>query len=168
MKIGKWLTIVAIIIVIFIFGIILISTQHDFFPKNIIQQESGKYLSFPDGNLSKIYLINSSARYGTYDIDMINPTITIKKGEHCVIVTGTIRSDYDQEYWIEPSVQLYNKTADKVGQVTMRDSPWKSFEVVRTLGNTTSNFKLYVKYDKNDIDRYEIYLATTLMVRPPP
>lgn len=72
--------------------------------QNINSTVGGRYLNFQNGETSKVYLINSSARYGIYEEDMdIGGSgqwaeYSIKKGDPCIIIDATIRNDYDREY----------------------------------------------------------------------
>jgi len=127
----------------------------------------GKYLSFPNGSLSKMFLINSTARYGTYEEDILHPLITIKKGDPCVIINATVRSDYGKDYFMIVLAQLYNASGEKVGQVT-GNVPWEQFVEKYIRSNDTRTFDIYVKYDKKDVASYNISLDYKLLDEPLP
>ncbi len=161
---------VTIIVLLAVIGYVLLYySQKNNLSDNSIQTEGEKYLSFPNGSLSKIYLVNSRAEYGNYDHDIRSPPLTIKQGEPCVVVTGTIRSDYDRDYWMGLKVQLYNVSGYKVGTVTDLTVPFKDVIIVNTKSNVTRSFEIYVKYDNKDVSRYDIYLGNNQpMTKPHP
>lgn len=99
---------------------------------------------------------------------MIYPLISVKKGDPCVIINATIRSNYEKDYFMIAFVQLYNTSGEKVGQVTKIGSPWKSFEQVYIKSNVSTTFEVYVKYDKKDVESYEISLDAKLLDKPLP
>jgi hypothetical protein len=171
MKVDK-VIIMGAIIIILVFIIILMSlySNQKNSQQNSIHPVFGKYLSFQNGSTSKIYLVNSSARYDTFEKNMIDHITnnSVKKGDPCVIVTATIRSEYDKTNWLVTKVQLYNNSGNEVGIVTMLDAPWKPFETVRVESNITRSFDIYIKYDKKDIERYDIFLDYKLLDGPLP
>jgi hypothetical protein len=141
--------------------------------QSTIQSESGKYLSFLNGSSSKIFLIDSRARYDVYDINMsmfgLSPMATpIKKGDACVIINASIRNDYDRDYWIVVVARLYNTNGDEVGNVTQFNAAWKQFEQFHAKSNETTTFDIYVRYDKKDVEKYDIFLDFKLLDMPMP
>jgi hypothetical protein len=160
------------IAIITIFGIILlVNSSLNNSQKNPIQPVSGEYLSFLNGSSSKIFLIDSHARYDVYDINMsmIDPMATlIKKGDACVIINASIRNDYDKDYWLVVIAQLYNTTGDEVGRVTQIYAAWKPFEQIHAKLNETNTFDIYVKYDKKDVESYDLFLDFMLLDAPMP
>jgi hypothetical protein len=114
---------------------------------------------FPmDNGTSKIYLINSTANYGTYSQDMsLMPGgyPEAHAGDPCVMINGTLRNDYDRPYWIDLSAKLYDANGKPVGKV-LTDVPTHYAGQVYAENNSTVNFSFTVDYDKKDVSRYEV------------
>lgn len=98
---------------------------------------------------SKIRLIDVNLKYGKL---MTNQTSacssTSKAGDHVVIVYGTIKNEYDKDYYIAISADLYNSNGKKVGQII--DPPICKFTVAHLKAKEMGNFELHVRYDKED------------------
>jgi hypothetical protein len=134
---------------------ILFGTGHE--NENIPPYPGGKYFTMDNGT-SKIYLINSTANYGTYSQDMSlepggNPEA--RAGDRCVIINGALRNDYNRSYWIDLSAQLYDANGKPVGKV-LTDVPTHYAGQVYAESNSTVNFSFTVQYDKKDVSRYEL------------
>ncbi len=162
------------VLVIVAFAILVILLLN-YSQQSTIQSESGKYLSFLNGSSSKIFLIDSHARYDVYDINMTDPRAFtdprythIKKGDACVIINASIRNDYDRDYWLVVVARLYNTNGDEVGNVTQFNAAWKQFEQVHARSNETTTFDIYVRYDKKDVERYDLFLDFKLLDMPMP
>jgi hypothetical protein len=113
---------------------------------------------FPmDNGTSKIYLINSTASYGTYSQNegLIPGSIEVHAGDPCVIIKGTLRNDYNISSYIDLSAQLYDANGEPVGRV-LTDVPTHSAGQVYAESNSTVNFSFTVQYNKKDVSRYEI------------
>jgi hypothetical protein len=52
--------------------------------------------------------------------------------------------------------------------LTKIGAPWKSFEQVYAKSDATSTFEVYVKYDKKDVESYDISLDSKLLDEPLP
>lgn len=133
------------------------------------------------GNETKIFLLSADARYGSYNQSF--QTLfggEVHKGDACFIINVTIRNDYTKEqhgpggysdrpddpfpsgYFISLTAQLYNKEGQAVGRV-MTPPPLLGslqggfIETSLKTGETTT-FDIYVAYEKQDIDHYELYI----------
>jgi hypothetical protein len=157
---GKTVIITAIISLILIAGIVFVF----YIQNNTIRSVGDKYLTFSNGTTSKIYLINSNATYGTFEEDIYNglaENYTVKKGDPCVILDGTIRSDYDDFQVVLLTAQLFDKNEQQVGAVAMSFLPYEqNFPALvnKSINNGTARFKLFIKYDIKDVKNYEIYV----------
>lgn len=117
---------------------------------------------------SEILLIDSHLEYGKL---MANQTagppicpITAKEGDPCVIIRGTIKNEYDRDYFICISADVFNSKGEKVGQIV--DPPICAFSCAYLEANETGDFSLHVKYDREDIASYDLY-AFICDVPPP-
>mgnify|MGYP000132523797 CR=1 FL=1 len=132
--------------------------------------KGGEYLYFRGGEKTKVFLIDSNMRYGTYDEDIFLPPwpeYSAKKGDPCVIINGTIRNEYDKDYFICLTADIYNVKGEKVGTViTNATKPF--FTVVYSKSNGISPFEIHIKYDKKDIIGYDIFVAFEPSEIPPP
>ncbi len=159
--------VIGIAIIAFLGIFFLVSSQQNS-NDELAYSVGGKYLSFPNGSLSKMYLINSTARYGTYEENMAeHHEITVKKGDPCVIINATVRNDYDKDYFMIVLAQLYNASGEEVGRVTGL-APWEEFVQGYVRSNETHTFDIYVKYDKKDVASYNISLDYKLLDEPLP
>jgi hypothetical protein len=125
----------------------------------------GNYFTMDNGT-SMIYLINSTASYGTYSQDegLIPGSVEVHAGDPCVIISGTLRNDYNRSYWLGLSAQLYDANGNPVGKV-ITDVPTHYAGQVYAESNSTVNFSFTVQYDKKDVSRYELsaWLAPTFL-----
>lgn len=136
--------------------------QQDMVPISNVTRPQEGYLTIQKGASSQVYLINSSISYGTYPKDFspyywnYGDQYKVKKGDPCVLITGTIRNDGDNS-WIAIAADLYNQNGEKVGNVAMESAkPWFSTEHLES--NSTGTFEIAMNYNKQDVSRYEIYL----------
>lgn len=136
--------------------------------------KGGEYLYFRGGEKTKVFLIDSNMRYGTYDRDIIWPPwpeYSAKKGDPCVIINGTIRNEYDEDYYIGITVDIYDTKGEKVGTVILpyeASLPLQPFTTVRAKSNGISPFEIHIKYDKRDIVGYDVFVAFEPSEIPPP
>ena len=71
------------------------------------QPKNGEYLHYPadyqGGVETKVFLVDSQLHYSVYNESFTRSGATgsysINKGDPCVIINGTIRNDYDQDYY---------------------------------------------------------------------
>ena len=130
--------------------------------------KGGEYLYFRGGEKTKVFLIESNMRYGTYDGNIFWPEYSVKKGDPCVIINGRIRNDYDKGYFISLTADICNIQGEKVGTVVCPSGPKPFVEVVYAKSNSTAPFEIHIKYDKRDIIGYDIFVAFEPSEIPPP
>ena len=128
----------------------------------------GEHLNYREGEETKVFLIDSYARYGAYYKDIYLPSSSAKRGDPCVIINGTIRNDYDKDYFIPLSADLFNSRGEEVGTVISYNAPLPGFTVVYAKSGCTTLFEIYVKYDgENDIVHYDIFVEYPPTESPP-
>lgn len=140
-------------------------------PWGIIGPVNGSYLNTPDGDATRIYLIDSDMRYGTFGRDYLWPPqgYLAKKGAPCVIVNGTIRNDYDTDYYVGLVAYAYNESGGRVGNIvnTGMGDPWFRFMTYHVPGKNTEPFEIYINYNDTDVGKYEVYAIFTSASPPP-
>jgi len=137
-------------------------------PISIDNSGFGEHLHYREGEETKVFLIDSYARYGAYYRDIYLPSSSAKRGDPCVIINGTIRNDYDKDYFIPLSADLFNSRGEEVGTVISYNAPLPGFTVVYAKSGCTTLFEIYVKYDgENDIVHYDIFVEYPPTESPP-
>ncbi len=112
---------------------------------------------------SRIFLVDSELRYGVYDRDMhFALGKRVFAGDDAVIISGTIRNDYEEDYYyVAISATLYNSEGDEVGAVFSPSSPLAGMAVASVPRGSVSPFEIWVKYDRQDVADYELFLPYT-------
>ncbi|AKG91944.1 hypothetical protein GAH_00721 [Geoglobus ahangari] len=129
-----------------------------------LPSKGGYYLKISDTEQSKIYLVNVSAKFGKYDRNLWQ---YVEKGDTCVIISGVIRNDYDEDYYIPLSAVLYNSEGEKTGMVVQPERPDR-FTVVHVKSGEIAIFKLYVLCNECDAVDYEVFIPFKPSKIPPP
>ena len=166
-------TLIVVIIVLIGVGGIAGSLYYSYntlsIPSSAMPPTSPYYLSYyPNhttyhGNVTKVLLLDSKLKYGVYDRDwyfsLCGP---VKKGEPCVIITVTIRNDYTEEwpngYFISLTAYLYNKEGKRVGTVMTPNNMHCGYAETSLNNGETGSLDIYVYYNRQDIDHYELYV----------
>lgn len=80
-------------------------------------------------------------------------------GDDAVIISGTIRNDYEEDYYIVIAAALYNPEGDEVGMILTPNSPkpcWFAYN--RVSRASIWQFEIWIKYDRQDVTDYELFL----------
>lgn len=135
-----------------------------------LQVQSQEYLCLAEGGETRVFLIDSNIKYDYYREDVWWGPDGAKKGDPCVIVYGTIRNDYPEDYFISLTANIYNLTGEKVGKIVHPGGPYMlaHFVVVYAESGGTAAFEIPIKYGEKDIIRYEVFLAFEPTEIPPP
>ena len=133
--------------------------------------QEGEHFSFR-GNETKLVLVDSNFSYGVLppDINRGGCPVTypplshrdFKPGDACIIINGTVRNEYDEDYYICLSGQIYDTKEEHVGY--MVKCP---FITIFVESGEISFFELYIKHDKQDIVRYDISVNCISEMPPP-
>jgi hypothetical protein len=117
---------------------------------------------------SKILLVSSTLSYGKLKANQTTGppvcSVTAEEGDSVVMIRGKIKNEYDRDYYVAISADIYNAKGEKVGQIV--DPPVCIASIVFVRSNQTANFAIHVKYDKRDIKHYELFAFVCSM--PPP
>jgi hypothetical protein len=163
------LTVVLLILIFFI------ATQ---LPSTISvkQPKNGEYLhyttDYQGGVETKVFLVDSQLHYGVYNESFTRSGATgfysINKGDPCVIINGTIRNDYDEDYYFCITADVYNSKGEKIEPILTINSPQPSFTVAKVNSDAVDVFEIQIKYDGKDIVSYDLFIAFEPTETPPP
>jgi hypothetical protein len=139
------------------------------------QPKGGVYLHFPsdyqDGAQTKTYLIDSQLYYGVYNESFSRFGATgdysINKGDPCIIINGTLRNDYDKDYYFGITANVYNAAGDKIEPVLTISSPHPGFALTKIDKDSTGIFELQIKYEGKDVVNYDLFIAFEPSEVPP-
>ena len=176
MKRKRTLISIAVPLIFFflVLSIFLVWTQQQ--ASSSVQSKGDVYLRFPSdyqgGAETKAYLIDSKLYYGTYNQSFTRTGAmgyySVSKGDPCVIINGTMRNEYDQDYYFAISAHVYNSTGSEIGPILTVYSPQPRFTVTQVNKGATGFFELQIKYDGKDIANYELFIAFEPSETPPP
>jgi len=140
------------------------------------QQENEAYLhyrtSYEGGAETKAFLVDSQLYYGVYEENITRPGLseswcTANAGDPCVVISGTIRNDYDKDYWFAITGDVYNSKGESIGPILTEHSPHPGFTVTYADSGAVESFEMRIKYDAKDIVRYDLFLAWQPTEIPP-
>ncbi len=140
------------------------------------QSKGNVYLHFPsdyqDGAQTMAYLVDSQLYYGVYNESFSRSGATgdysINKGDPCIIINGTIRNDYDKDYYFAITANVYNAAVDKIEPVLTVNSPHPGFALTKIDKDSTVIFELQIKYEGRDVVNYDLFIAFEPSEVPPP
>ncbi len=134
-----------------------------------VRGPQGQYLSLPDGSKSSIFLVESKLEYGSYDQDVHHlKKDSPKKGDPAVIIQGSVRSDYQEDFYIGLSADIYDSEGQKLGIVVSPFAPIEGFAVLFIRSGNITPFRLHVPYEGTDVASYHIFLGVSPSDFPPP
>ena len=112
-----------------------------------------QYLSLPYGSKSRIFLVESELEYGNYDQDVHAYTYekAPKKGDPAVIIQGSVRSDYQEDFYIGLSADIYDSEGQRLGRVVSPFAPIEGFAVLFIHSGDITPFRLHVPYEGTDV-----------------
>ena len=134
--------------------------------------KNGEYLHYtPDyqgGAETRVVLVDSQLYYGVYNESFTRSgSDSINKGDPCVIINGTIRSDYDADYYFCITADVYNSKGEKIGPILTINSPVPGFTVAKVNKGAVGFFEIQIKYDRKDIVSYDLFVAFEPTETPP-
>jgi hypothetical protein len=122
----------------------------------------GEYLPYRE-NKSEILLIYSSVGYCTIDFD--SPPYGAHVGDPGIVVGGTIKNEYDRDYWISVGAVAFNSEGEEIGH-SIDLGPFVGIIALHLESGQTGGFGLHLKYNEN-IERIEIYVGSVSEMPPP-
>ncbi|MFO7967340.1 MAG: hypothetical protein R6U44_07055 [Archaeoglobaceae archaeon] len=117
---------------------------------------------------TKMLLINSSISYETLNIDMCPSTKErweVKNGDLGIVVNGTLKSEYEKDYWVCLNAFAYNSTGARVGGTLELGHICGSINL-HIDGGSTEHFKMHLNY-REDIESIEINCGCVSEIPPP-
>ena len=93
---------------------------------------------------------------------------SVEQGDPCIIINGTIRNDYDQDYYHLIGAKVLNVHGEEVEPVLSWSSPSHGFTVVFTETNAMGVFDLRIPYNGTDITEYKLLVRYEPTEIPPP
>jgi len=161
--------------VVFLISIFFIATQ----PPSTIsvkQPKNGEYLQYltdyQGGVETKVFLVDSQLHYGVYNESFTRSgaagSYSINEGDPCIVITGTIRNDYDEDYYFCITADVYNSKGEKIGPILTINSPQPGFTVEKINRAAVGVFEIQIKHDGKDIASYDLFIAFEPTETPPP
>jgi len=167
-----------IILTLTVCFLILISFIATQLPSTILvrQPKNGEYLHYPtdyqDGVETKVFLVDSQLHYGFYNESFTRSGATgsysVNKGDPCVIINGTIRNDYDEDYYFCITADVFNSKGEKIELILTINSPQPGFTITKVKSDAVGVFEMQIKYDGKDIVSYDLFVAFEPTDTPPP
>ena len=153
----------ALVISLFLFGVYLL--LQTFGVQMFPEPEREMYLHYTSdegGGESKLYLVHSELFYGVYN-DSFNysgvvGSYSINKGDPCVIINGTVRNDYDKDYYFAITAKVYNSTGGKIGPILNANSPMPGISVTKIDSGSIGSFEIEIRYAVKDVADYNLFL----------
>jgi len=139
------------------------------------QPKGEEYLRFAGdyqgGVETKVYLVDSMLFYGVYNESFSRSGATgsysVNKGDSCVIINGTIKNEYDNDYYFGISADVYNSAGETIEPILTADSPQPGFTVAFVDKGATGYFEIQIKYAAKGIASYDLFVAFEPSETPP-
>jgi len=135
-----------------------------------VSPSNNAYIPFRDGGESKVLLVSSNLRYGTFNEDVTFPVSDAQavKGDRAIIISGEIRNDYEADYYISITADVYNSGGKEIGIILSPGAPAPGFSSIFIKRASTAPFEIWVKYEQQDVTRYQLFIAYPPSTFPPP
>ena len=127
-------------------------------------------LLFENGSESNLYLVNSSLSYEFSEVDLYIPIKgrTLNIGDAVVVITGEVLNNYDGDYYFAISGDLFTFEGEKLeGTDYLMNGPVGEFTVLHVPSSSYGVFELFFKYDGQDVESYDLFLALEPQDSPP-
>ena len=135
-----------------------------------VQKEKGRYLTFRNGTETKVFLVDSHLSYGVFEENILIPIKgrSANVGDPAVIINGTIRNDYEKDYYFAITGYLYTSKGEKLeGSKYIFDPPIGEFAVTYVPAHGIGTFEMHFKYEGRDIESYDLFLYMEPQETPP-
>jgi hypothetical protein len=80
------------------------------------------------------------------------------KGDRAIIISGEIRNDYEADYYILITADVYNSGDKKIGIILSPSAPLPGFSSIFIKRASTAPFEIWVKYEQQDVTRYQLFI----------
>ena len=125
--------------------------------------QPGEYFT-SEGNKSKLLLTDSNLKYcylSEKDICLPNAA---NVGDLGIVINGTIKNEYDRDYYILMSARIFNPEGELIGGITDY-GPICGTIVLYIKSGQIDTFELHLKY-REDIE--QIVICASVYEQPPP
>ena len=127
-------------------------------------------LLFENGSESNLYLVTSSLSYELSEVDRTIPikgrTLTV--GDPMVVISGEVINNYDRDYYFAISGDLFTSEGEKLkGTDYLMNEPIGEFALLHVSSFEHEFFELFFKYEGQDIESYDLFLALEPQDSPP-
>jgi len=126
--------------------------------------QPGEYFTYR-GNKSKILLNDSRLKYCFLELKDICPPDAANVGDLGIVITGTIKNEYDRDYYICMAAHAFNSEGEQIGGSIDR-GPVCGVIAPYVKSGQTRDFELHLKY-KEDIERIVLSVGCVSEIPPP-
>jgi hypothetical protein len=117
--------------------------------------QPGEYFTYR-GNKSQILLNDSRLKYCLLELNDICPPNAANVGDLGIVITGTIKNEYDRDYYICMAAHAFNSEGEQIGH-SIDPGPVCGMIAPCVKCGQTGNFELHLKY-REDIERIELFV----------
>ena len=117
------------------------------------------------GNKSKILLNDSRLKYCFLELKDICPPNVANVGDSGIVITGTIKNEYDRDYFVCMAAHAFNSEGERIGH-SIDPGPVCGMIAPYVKCGQTGNFELHLKY-RADIERIELFVGCVSEIPPP-
>ena len=126
--------------------------------------QPGEYFTYK-GNKSKILLNDSRLKYCFLELKDICPPNAANVGDLGIVITGTIKNEYDRDYYICMAAHAFNSEGEQIGH-SIDPGPVCGMIAPYVKCGQTEDFELHLKY-REDIERIELFVGCVSEIPPP-
>ena len=126
--------------------------------------QPGEYFTYR-GNKSQILLNDSRLKYCFLELNDICPPDAANVGDIGVVITGTIKNEYDRDYYICMAAHAFNSEGEQIGG-SIDPGPVCGIIAPYVKSGQTGDFELHLKY-REDIERIELFVGCVSEIPPP-
>ncbi|MBA7530772.1 hypothetical protein ES705_22982 [subsurface metagenome] len=127
--------------------------------------QPGEYFTYR-GNKSKILLSGSRLKYCFLELKDICPPDEANVGDPGIVITGTIKNEYDRDYYICMFAHAFNSEGEKIGHSIDSKGPICGVIAPYVKSGKTGDFELHLKY-REDIERIALFIGCMSEIPPP-
>ena len=127
--------------------------------------QPGEYFTYR-GNKSKVLLIDSRLKYCFLEPDDICPPNAANVGDLGIVIAGTIKNEYDRDYYICMAAHAFNSQGEQIGGSIDSRGPICGVIALYVKSQQTKSFRLHLKY-REDIERIELIVGCVSEIPPP-
>ncbi|MDD2666128.1 MAG: hypothetical protein PHD13_06955 [Methanocellales archaeon] len=126
--------------------------------------QPGEYFTYR-GNKSKILLNDSRLKYCSLELNDICSLNAANVGDLGIVITGTIKNEYDRDYYICMAAHAFNSEGEQIGG-SIDPGPVCGIIAPYVKSGQTEDFELHLKY-REDIERIELFVGCVSEIPPP-